>query len=352
MTKNRKIIIASVIFLIIFAAVFYFNNSSDDLKGVTVSRSEFLMDTIVDLKVHGIKAEEAVKASFEKMEAVENKMSKTIKTSDIYRINQNAADKWVKIDKSTFKVIQKAVEYAQKTEANFDPTIAPLVEVWGIGTEEAKIPEAEQIEKAKALVDYNNLLLDSDNYRVKFSQRGMALDLGGIAKGYAADEVYKVLKSYGLKSALVNLGGNVLTLGTKKDGSLWKIGIQDPRRQRGSVMAALELSDQTLVTSGNYERYFEKDGVIYHHLINPETGKPTRNNLLSVSIITENSFEADALSTSAYIMGLDRGRKLIESLPGVEAIFVTEANQLYLSSGLQEKVEIINSDFKAKLFDN
>lgn len=351
MIKNSKIITALVIFLIVLAAIFYFNNSVKNLEGATVSRSEFLMDTIVDLKVHGPKAEEAVKASFEKLEAVENKMSKTIKKSDVYQINKNAAQKWVKIEQSTFQVIQKAVEYAQKTDGKFDPTISPLVELWGIGTEKAKIPETEQIKKAKALVDYNNLKLDSNNYKVKFAHSGMGLDLGAIAKGYAADEVYKILKSYGIKSALINLGGNVLTLGTKKDGSRWKIGIQDPRRQRGSVMAALELTDQALVTSGNYERYFEKEGVIYHHIISPETGKPARNNLLSVSIITENSFAADALSTSVYMMGLNRGSKLVESLAEVEAIFVTEANQLYLSSGLKGKVEILNSDFKAAEFE-
>ncbi|MGM0411585.1 MAG: FAD:protein FMN transferase [Bacillota bacterium] len=346
MNKKNKLLITVLIIFITFTLTSCSNNKPNETEAVTESKSEFLMDTIVDMKVHGANAKKALEASFDRMEEIENQMSKTIKESDVYKINKNAENNWVKVDKGTFKVIKKAVEYAKITEGKFDPSISPLVDAWGIGTENAKVPDENEIVKNKSLVNYENILLDSENNRVKFSKKGMAIDLGGIVKGYAADEVRKVLKSYNIKSAFVNLGGNVLTVGSKEDGSLWKIGIQDPRKNRGSVMAALEMKDKTVVTSGNYERYFEEDGVIYHHILNPETGKPTRNNLLSVSIITDDSFEADVLSTSIFIMGLDKGKELIENRKGIEAIFVTEENHVYLTSGLKDKVEIINSDFE------
>lgn len=346
MNKVKKILIILLIIFSVFALLSYFNNTNKDSEAVTESRNKFLMDTLVKMKVHGVKAEEAIEASYKKMETIENKMSKTIAESDVSKINKSKKGEWVKVDKSTFKVLKKAVEYAQITRGRFDPTISPLVDIWGIGTENSRIPEKTEINKAKALVNYKNLMLDNENNRVKLNKEGMAIDLGGIVKGYAADEVRKILESYDIKSAFVNLGGNVLTVGSKEDGSLWKTGIQDPRKHRGSVLAALEISDKTVVTSGNYERYFEEDGVIYHHILNPETGYPTRNNLLSVSIITAESFEADVLSTSAFIMGLAEGKELIENRKGIEAIFVTEDNNVYLTSGLKNRVEIINSDFK------
>ncbi len=346
MKKTNKLFISLLIIVITVTLIGCSNNTNDETEEVTESKSEFLMDTVVDMKVHGINAKDGIEASFDRMEEIERKMSKTVEESDVYKINESGAEQWVEIDKSTFKVIKKAVDYGKITEGKFDPTIAPLVDIWGIGTENAKIPNENEINKAKSLINYKDLLLDEDNNRVKFSKENMSIDLGGIVKGFAADEVRKVLESYNIKSAFVNLGGNVLTVGSKEDGSLWKIGIQDPRKHRGSVMAALEMEDKTVVTSGNYERYFEEDGVIYHHILNPETGKPTRNNLLSVSIITNDSFEADVLSTSAFIMGLDEGRKLIEEREEIEAIFVTEKNHVYLTSGLKDKVEIINSDFE------
>ena len=346
MNRTKKLTVLILIVFMAFSLAACSNNTADNKEAVTADRSEFLMDTVVDMKVHGVKAEEAIEASYKRMEEIEKKMSKTIEESDVYKINKNGTEQWVEVDKSTFKVIKKAIEYAEITEGKFDPTISPIVELWGIGTEAAKIPAESEIREAKSLVNYKNLLFDSENNRVKFSKKGMAVDLGGIVKGYAADEVRKILNSYDIKSAFVNLGGNVLTVGRKKDGSLWKIGIQDPRKHRGSVLAAVEIEGKTVVTSGNYERYFEEDGKIYHHILNPETGYPTRNNLLSVSIITDESFEADVLSTSAYIMGLDKGMKLVENREEIEAIFVTEDNDVYLSSGLENKVEIMNSDFK------
>jgi len=308
--------------------------------------SEFLMDTKVDMQVYGEKAQEVINNSFVRMREIENEMSKNIKKSEISKINNNAANQWVRVSKDTFKVIEKALEYARLTNGRFDPTIGPLVELWGIGTSEARIPSAGEIEKTKKLVNYKNLKLNKEDNSIKFEKENMKIDLGGIAKGYAADEVRNIVKNAGIGSAYVNLGGNVLVIGGKEDGTPWKIGIQDPREARGSVMASLEIRDKTVVTSGNYERYFRKDGVLYHHILNPETGKPSRNELLSVSIISKDSFEADVLSTSAFILGRKEAYDFIKHREGIEAIFVTKNNNVYLTPGLKGKVEILDSDFK------
>ena len=323
------------------------NNQLNNNEELTKEKSsEFLMDTIVDMQVYGKNAEKVINRSFERMREIEDEMSKNIKESEVSKINQNAANEWVQVSESTFKVIKKAVEYGKSTNGRFDPTIGPLVELWGIGTSEARVPAENEITKTKKLVDYKDLKLDEKNNSIKFEKENMQLDLGGIAKGYAADEVRNIVKDAGIKSAYVNLGGNVLVIGGKEDGTPWKIGIQDPREARGSVMASLEIRDKTVVTSGNYERYFREDGVLYHHILNPETGRPTRNNLLSVSIISKNSFEADVLSTSAFILGRKEAYEFINNREDIEAIFVTKDNNVYLTPGLKGKVEILDSDFK------
>ena len=214
----------------------------------------------------------------------------------------------------------------------------------GIGTAGARVPTEEEIEKALSLVDYRKLVLNPEDNSAKLLQEGMKLDLGAIAKGYAADEVGKLLKEEDIESAYINLGGNVLLVGGKPDGSPWKIGVQDPRLNRGNVMASIELIDKTIVTSGNYERYFEEDGVIYHHILDPDSGYPANSNVISVSIICDSSLDADALSTSIFILGLEKGLELINQLEGFEAIFITDNLGVVLTEGLKGKVTLLNND--------
>jgi len=216
--------------------------------------------------------------------------------------------------------------------------------LWGIGTEDARVPTEEEIAEAKKLVNYKNI--EIDNNKVFLKQKDMQLDLGAIAKGYAADEVKRIAEENNIKSAFVNLGGNVLVIGHKADGSKWRIGIQDPRKNRGNIMAVIKAVDKTIVTSGNYERYFEKNGNIYHHIIDPATGYPADSGLLSVSIISESSFDADALSTSVFILGLEKGMEFIKDQKNVEVLFITEDLKVYLSPGLKGKVEITGEEFE------
>jgi len=337
--KNKK-----TIFLTILAVSLIFltacGNNGEDIP--QAEDNVFLMDTLVQMRAHGENAEVAVEESMERIREIENLMSKTIETSDIYQLNNNPETE-IEIDKESKRVLEKALEYAELTAGDFDPTIGALVELWGVGTENAAVPEESEIKDALANTGYEHLRLNDNS--AELTKAGVKIDLGGIAKGYAAEEVKKVVQEYEIDHAFVNLGGNVLVIGNKVDGSPWKIGIQDPREGRGNVMAIVDAVDKTIVTSGNYERYFEEDGKLYHHILDPKTGYPAENNLLSVSIISENSFDADALSTAIYVMGLERGMKFIENLEDVDVMFITEELEVYLSSGLKEIVEINDSDF-------
>ncbi len=307
----------------------------------SAKKSRFLMDTLVQMQAYGENAEEAVEESMERIKELENLMSKTLETSEIYQINNNPGER-IKISDDTKLVLENSLHYAKITDGKFDPTIGVLVDLWGIGTEDAGVPSDSEIENAFKNIGYQKLNIYDNQAEI---EEGVKLDLGGIAKGYAADEVKKVTEKHNINSAFVNLGGNVLVIGNKPDGSKWRVGIQDPRQGRGNVMAIIEASDKTIVTSGNYERYFEKDGKVYHHILDPDTGYPADTNLLSVSIISDNSFDADALSTSIYILGLEKGMKFIENTEEVEVMFITNELEVYLSSGLRDKVEITDEKF-------
>lgn len=308
---------------------------------------EYLMGTYVTLKVYSPQAA-VIEKTVERLREIENLMSANLPESEVGLINGAAGKSAVKISSDTFNVIETALYYSQLTNGAFDPTIGPLVNLWGIGTDKARIPSNKEIERSLRLVDYRTVILDKEQQSVKLPYAGQALDLGGIAKGYAADEAKRILKANGITSAIVNIGGNIMTLGTRPDGNPWRIGVQDPLGPRNSYIGIIQLIDETAVTSGNYERYFEIGGKRYHHILNPFTGYPSRSGLLSATIITKRSIAADALSTAVYVLGLDRGMELVESLPGIEAIFVTDDFKIYLTKGIIQRFDLTNPEYKVE----
>lgn len=239
-----------------------------------------------------------------------------------HTLNQAAGKEYTQLSPDTFYVLEKGKYFSELSGGKFDITIGPLVKLWNIGADKAAIPRESEIKAKASLVNYKDLLLNKQNLSAKLNTPGMMVDLGGIAKGYAADEAIRVIKEAGYQHAMVNIGGNVLTLNTKPDGGYWRLGLQDPLKPRGEYMGIVKLNNQTLVTSGSYERYFEVDGKRYHHILNPQTGYPEENSILSVSIITKVSIDADALSTTIFMLGLEKGMQLIENLPDTEAIFI------------------------------
>ncbi|MCL2720832.1 MAG: FAD:protein FMN transferase [Treponema sp.] len=272
---------------------------------------------------------------FSKIHQIDNLMSINILSSDVSRINNNAGIEPVQVHEETFKVIERAVYYAGLSDGAFDPTVGPLVNLWGIGKGNRNIPSQNEIDKTLTLINWSNIELDPKTNSVFLTQSGMSLDLGAIAKGYAADAAAQIIKEAGIKRALINLGGDVYVLGEKPDKIPWKIGIQHPYEERNVTIGYVQLQkDKALVTSGVYERFFIRNEIRYHHIFNPSNGYPADNNLLSVTIIAQTAMNADALSTAVFVLGYEKGMELIKNIPDAEAMFVFKDRSIRTTSGV------------------
>ncbi len=337
----------TIILLIISISTMIISCTNQEKSKDSSLKSDYMMGTVIQLKAYGDNADQIIDESFDLISELEGKMSLNIKGSEVNQINQSSGKRPISVSEDTYQVIAGALDYAKVSGGAFDPTIGPVVQVWGIGTEKSQVPDKEELKEELKLVDYQKVELSAEDKKIFLEQENMILDVGGIAKGYAADQVMKFLKGKGVSSAYISLGGNVSVLGKKPDGSLWKVGIQNPKaKSRGDVMGIVKLADQTVVTSGNYERYFMEDGVRYHHLLDPKTGYPARNGIISSTIITDSSFTADALSTAVYILGVEEGLELIKQFDDVEAILITEDNHVYLTEGLTDNLKIVDDKYK------
>ncbi|MDI3500811.1 MAG: FAD:protein transferase [Thermoanaerobacter sp.] len=330
-------------FFLIFTVASIFSGCSNK-NSQPISDTQFALDTYCTISIYDNVPKKVLDEGFKAIKDVEDKMSVTIKNSEVNQINENAGIRPVKVSPDTFYVIKKAVHFSDVEKGYFDITVGPIVKLWNIGTDKAKVPSPEEIKAKLPLVNYKDIILDEKNMTIMLKNKGMSIDLGGIAKGYAADKVAQVLKKEGVKHAIINLGGDVLTIGTKPDGGNWRIGIQTPFKPRGEYLGIVEVSNKTVVTSGVYERYFKKDGKLYHHILNPFTGYPVDNHLYSVTIITDTSIDGDALS-KIFVIGLEEGLKLAESLPGVQAIFVTDDKKVYITSGLKGNFKVTDPEY-------
>lgn len=315
-----------------------------------VVKSSYALGTIINFRVFGSKGEKAIEEAIQKLNDIDDKMSAFKEYSEISKINSKAGVNPEAVSEDTYFVVKKAVEYSKILEGTFDPTIRPLVKLWNIGTEEEIIPEKSQIEETLKLVNYNDVILDENNYSTMLKHRKQALDVGGIAKGFAADEARDIFYKHKIKSALIDLGGNIFALGSKEDGTSWKVGIQNPFKPRGEYIGVLSVKNKSVVTSGNYERYFMKDGKRFHHIIDPKTGYPSQSKIISATIISDNSIDGDGLSTGVYIIGIDKALEIIEAIDGVDAIFITEDKKVYKTSGIDKNIlTLTDEQFYEKL---
>lgn len=255
--------------------------------------------------------------------------------SEISCINRAAGRYFVKVHADTFSIIKAALQFSQLSEGAFDISARPLVELWGIGKKGNHIPLPEEIAARKQLVNFRDIVLDEKTQTVMLRRPLQALDLGGIAKGYAADEVRRILVEQGCKDALINLGGTVITMGSPRT-----VGIQDPRKEAGIPMGKIQIANRSLVTSGSYEKYFIRDGVRYHHIIDPRTGFPARSELLGVTLIGNSAMELDALSTAVFILGIHKGMQLLVK-NGMEAVFIQESLDVFTTPTLRDKFTLI-----------
>ena len=312
-----------------------------------LSQSEFYMDTLCTITIYENKPD-ILKQSMTMIQDIENRMSNVITASEVSKINEQAGISPVKVSSDTFYVIERALYYSKLSNGNFDVSVAPLVNLWNISTDNPKVPSEKEIDSVLPFINYKNIVLDKEQKTVFLTEKTMKIDLGGIAKGYAADAIASYFEKEDISGAIINLGGNILVFGQKQDGSPWKVGIQDPTTKQESPIAAIPIEKTTaIVTSGIYQRFFEKDGKLYHHILNPTTGYPYDNSLISVTVITDNSTDADALATTLFSLGLEEGLSIVNQLPNrVEAVFIDSENNIYLSNGLKNRFEIIDEKFK------
>lgn len=349
MGKAKKmLIVILVIILIAISAFSIFDKYKERLnekKGLINEKTEFLLGTVVNIKLLEPQPVEVFNGAFDLIKDIENKMSINIENSEVVRINNNAGKSYVQVSPETYYVIERGKYYSKISNGNFDISIGPLVELWGIGSEDAKVPTQAEIDAVLDKIDYNNVLLNESDKSVMLAKEGMIIDLGGIAKGYAADVIADYLKSKNIHNAIIDLGGNILALGNNGKSDNWNIGIQDPFKPRNEYIGILSVNDKTVVTSGVYERYLESEGKRYHHILSPFTGYPVENSLMSVSIVTDKSIDADGLSTSIFALGLENGAELIKKLDGIEAIFVDKDKNVYVTEGLKESFRITNDEF-------
>ena len=294
--------------------------------------TDTLFDTVISVQIFDSVDEDVLKGCEKLCKKYDSMFSNKIEDSEISRIN-SAGGNPVEVSKETIKLIKKGIYYSEMSDGAFDITIAPVSSLWDFKAETPSVPSPEAIAEAVSHVNYENIIIRDNTVKLADPQAG--IDLGAIAKGYIADRIKDYLEEEGVRHAMINLGGNVLAMGSKLDGSDYNIGIQKPFDETGEPITSVKISDKSVVTSGIYQRYFKADGKIYHHILDPNTGYPCENNLYSVTILTDSSLTADALSTTCFLLGYDRGMKLINQLDNVDAVFITNDNQIHYSKNFQ-----------------
>jgi thiamine biosynthesis lipoprotein len=321
------------------------------------AQAEFVMGTVCGINLYDGGSRGLYAEIFARLREIDRTMSANAARSgdaagegsgesETARINRGAGIEPVKVSVDLIAVLEKALRYAELSGGAFDPTVGPLVKLWGIGTETPRVPEAAEIEAAISLIDWRDVLIDRDRGTVFLRRPGMALDLGAIAKGYAADEAAALIKKAGLSRGIIDLGGNIFALGAREGDQPWRIGVQDPGRERGGYLGILLVQDKSVVTSGVYERYFEAGDLRYHHILSTRSGYPVDNGLLSVTIIADSSIDADALSTTAFALGGEEGRSLVESIPGAEAVFVFADQRIRGTTGAMRIFSLTNDSYR------
>ena len=263
------------------------------------------------------------------MRNLEKKLNFYDENSEISLINRNSGIKFVKVSEDTFNVIKSAKFCSELTNGVFDATIAPLVKKWSVNSSSPKVLSIEEVNTVKSLVDYKDILLCEDNKSVMLARKDQEIDLGGIAKGYIADKIIELYKENGIKSGIINLGGNVKALGKKADDLMWNIGIIKPEKHSNENIAVVSVEDMSVVTSGAYERAFSYNGKMYHHIINPITGYPAETDLKSITVICKDSIHADALSTPLFIMGKYKAYEFMKSKQ-ISGIMVTDDDKIII----------------------
>ena len=312
------------------------------------SRTVFALGTVCTIQLFTEKpqteVETVLQACTRRLEELERHLSANAESSTLIDINHGAGVFAVTVPADIYPLFERAAFFAEKTDGAFNPVIGSVVKLWNIGFENARKPDEQDIRDALSHTDYGDVQLTAN--RVFLKKKGMKLDLGAIAKGFAADELVRIVKQAGITHALIDIGGTISTVGKRPDESLWNIGIRDPRVQHGQPVISTQVENRSISTSGSYERYFEQDGVRYHHILDPATGYPVRNNLIAVSVFSNSATDADALSTACFVLGYEKAVKLLAELPDTEALFIFGDNSVRATGGLAAHITVLDSAFR------
>lgn len=307
--------------------------SDGDVSDKEASKDIFAMDTYMTVTAYGDQAQEAVNEAGAEIERLDNMLSTGNEESEIAKLNQSRS---ATLSEDAGYLVERALELNEETGGAFDIAIYPIMEAWGFPTQNYQVPTEDTLQSLLKLCDVSGITYDKDNRNISFNQEGMKIDLGGIAKGYTSSRIMEIYKENNISSGLVNLGGNVQALGTKTDGSKWRVAVQSPD-DSDDYLGVLSIEDKAVITSGGYERYFEQDGKTYHHIIDPQTGYPAENGLTSVTIVSEDGTLADGLSTSLFIMGKDKAIEFWRAHSNeFDAIILTDDGKIYVTEGIQD----------------
>jgi len=325
--QGKVVVVICVVIAVLLSVVIIQKYRLKPLK-----QTEMIMGTLVEITVIPAN-EKAIREAFEALKKVDALMSTYKEDSEISILNREGK---AQVSEETLEVIEDAIKFSNLTDGAFDITCRPLINLWKKAKKEEKVPTEEEIEEAISLVGYQRIILEGNQIRLE--KKGMQIDLGGIAKGYAVDKAIEALKKNGIKRALVNAGGDLYALGTDRQGEKWQIGVQDPREE-DKIIDIIKVKDRAVATSGDYRRYFTLEGKRFSHIVNPKTGLTVQDVPMSVTIIGPDATTTDALSTGVFVLGPEEGMKLIESLPEVEGMIISEGMKKLTSQGWGELLE-------------
>ena len=338
--KSAKFIIVCLILSLFVLSVFF-----SCKKEALPAQTQLHLGTVCTINLFESGTTDLYSKMFQRLKAIEQVFSVKLAHSAVSQVNQAAGVSAVAVPQEVIYVLQEALRIAERTGGAFDPTIGPLVDLWDIGGDNSQVPSQDAIERAISLVDWRLVELDTEACTVFLPKEGMSLDLGGIAKGFAADQLVAIAQEAGVQRALFDLGGNIYAFGTKEDGSPWRVGVKNPQSPAGNPALAVAVKDSSVVTSGMYERFFEQDGVRYHHILNPATGFPVWNDVQSVTIVSKSSMLADALSTSVFILGQEKGLELLEA-EQAEGVIISAENLVYPTSGMTNQLTVVSANYQ------
>lgn len=320
-----------------------------------VQKSDIIMDTAVTLTADGSDAQAAIDESMARLKNLDRMVNPNMPDSDVSKLAQAAgSDRWVSLQPEVYRMLVIAQEYAVKTNGAFDVTAKPLVDLWGIGTDHAKVPSPAELAAAQKLVGWQKLELNEETHSARLKEKGMGVDLGGIAKGFAVDVVREIFAKYGIRNGLINMGSSSLyALGLNKEAKPWHIGIRHPRKEdTQEKMAVLPLQDTALSTSGDYERFFEAGGVRYHHILDPRTGRPAQSGAVSVTVtadgaVPDGGLVTDILTTAVFVLGPEQGSRFLQTMPhGVKGVIIDGRFQIWTTGGMAQDMEDVSQEFQ------